>query len=83
MMFGQLFKSQWLILLAILPILLMQSFASAEEMPEPQAFVKDASDRMLQALKDNEDKIEEDPAFVYALVDDTFLVLYLISAFAS
>jgi phospholipid transport system substrate-binding protein len=73
MMFGQLFKSQWLILLATLPLLLLQPVVSAQEMPEPQALVKDASDRMLQALKDNEDKIEEDPAFVYGLVDDILL----------
>lgn len=72
-MFGQLFKSQWLILLAVLPVLLMQSTVSAQEMPVPQALVKNASDRMLQALKDNKDKIEENPAFVYGLVDDILL----------
>jgi phospholipid transport system substrate-binding protein len=72
-MFRQLFKSQWLMLLAMLPVLLMQSVVSAHEMPEPQALVKDASDRMLQALKDNKDKIEESPAFVYGLVNDILL----------
>ena len=72
-MLGQLFKSQWLMLLAMLPLLLLQSVVSAQEMPEPQALVKDASDRMLQALKDNKDKIEETPAFVYGLVDDILL----------
>jgi phospholipid transport system substrate-binding protein len=44
-----------------------------EAVSEPQALVKDASDRMLQALKDNEDKIEEDPKFVYGLVNDILL----------
>ena len=72
-MLGQLFKSQWLMLLAMLPLLLLESVVSAQEMPEPQALVKDASDRMLQALKDNKDKIEETPAFVYGLVDDILL----------
>jgi phospholipid transport system substrate-binding protein len=48
--------------------------AVADELvSEPQALVKDASDRMLQALKDNEDKIEEDPKFVYGLVDEILL----------
>jgi phospholipid transport system substrate-binding protein len=54
-------------------MLVMQPMALAEDMPEPQAIVKDASDRMLQALKDNEDKIEKDPSFVYGLVDDILL----------
>tara|TARA_R110002111_G_scaffold40867_1_gene76192 strand:- start:328 stop:963 length:636 start_codon:yes stop_codon:yes gene_type:complete len=72
-MLRQLFKSQWLIILAMLPMSLMTSPVLAEEMAEPQAIVKDASDRMIQALKDNEDKIEQDPSFVYGLVDDILL----------
>ncbi len=72
-MLRQLFKSRWLILLAMLPAYLMTSAVSAEEVAEPQAIVKAASDRMLQALKDNEDKIEQEPSFVYGLVEDILL----------
>lgn len=32
--------------------------ASAQAMPEPQALVKEASDNMLKALKDNEAELE-------------------------
>ncbi|MFT7235882.1 MAG: phospholipid transport system substrate-binding protein [Methylophagaceae bacterium] len=50
-------------------VLLSPAIVIAEEASEPQALVKDASDRMVQALKDNKDKIEQDPSFVYGLVD--------------
>ena len=40
---------------------------------DPQAIVKDASDRMLQALKDNQAEIEADPTVVYGLVDEILL----------
>jgi len=69
-------KPVWftLLLAMVTPLFLGSAVAVADEaMPEPQAVVKDASDRMLQALKDNEDKIEEDPKFVYGLVDDILL----------
>ena len=35
--------------------------ASAQAMPEPQALVKEASDNMLKALKDNEAELETNP----------------------
>ena len=68
-------KPTWLpLLLAMVTGLFFSGLASADEMSsEPQALVKDASDRMLQALKDNEDKIEEDPKFVYGLVNEILL----------
>lgn len=69
-------KPVWftLLLAMVTTLFLGSAVAVADEaMPEPQAVVKDASDRMLQALKDNEDKIEEDPKFVYGLVDDILL----------
>jgi len=69
-------KPVWFtLLLAMVTTLFFSSSAvmADETVSEPQALVKDASDRMLQALKDNEDKIEEDPRFVYGLVDDILL----------
>lgn len=50
-------------------MLLSTTIVVADEVSEPQAIVKDASDRMVQALKDNKDKIEQDPNLVYGLVD--------------
>ena len=74
-MLNLLVKPTWMpLLLAMVVGLFFSGVASADEMSsEPQALVKDASDRMLQALKDNKDKIEEDPKFVYGLVDDILL----------
>ena len=71
-MLRDLFKGQWLILLTILPVFLMSSVVFAEE-PVPQALIKDSSDRMQQALKDHKQAIEENPSFVYGLVDDILL----------
>jgi len=45
----------------------------AMDVSDPQAIVKDASDRMLQALKDNKEQIETDPNIVYGLVDEILL----------
>ena len=39
--------------------------ASAQAMPEPQALVKEASDNMLKALKDNEAELETNPQKIY------------------
>lgn len=58
-----------LLMALVLAMLLSPTLVRAEEASEPQALVKDASDRMVQALKDNKDKIEQDPNFVYGLVD--------------
>ena len=44
--------------------------ASAQAMPEPQALVKEASDNMLKALKDNEAELETNPQKIYPLVQD-------------
>jgi phospholipid transport system substrate-binding protein len=69
-------KPVWftLLLAMVTTLFLGSAVAVADEvMPEPQALVKDASDRMLQALKDNKDKIVEDPKIVYGLVDDILL----------
>ena len=72
MMLRSFFKEQWLILLTILPFFLMSSVVFAE-VPVPQALIKDSSDRMQQALKENKATIEKNPSFVYGLVDDILL----------
>ena len=72
MMLRSFFKEQWLILLTILSFFLMASVVFAE-VPVPQALIKDSSDRMQQALKENKATIEKNPSFVYGLVDDILL----------
>lgn len=63
--------------LAVLTILIsmfmLVSVVQAEEMPEPQAIVKDATDKMLLALKENEAELEADPSKIYGLVQDILL----------
>ena len=66
------FKEQWLILLTILPFFLMPSVVFSE-VPVPQALIKNSSDRMQQALKENRAIIEKTPSFVYGLVDEILL----------
>ncbi len=50
--------------------------AHAENMGDPQGIVKDASDRMLKALKENKAEIEQDASVVYRLVDDILLPIF-------
>lgn len=56
---------------------LMLSFsplnASTEKMSEPQALVKQASDDMLKALKDNKAELEASPDKIYELVEDILM----------
>lgn len=62
------------LLFAIMAMMFLGStHAVAGEATEPQALVKDATDRMLQALKDNKEKIEENPDIIYGLVNDIVL----------
>ena len=49
------------------------SYASDEQIADPQALVKEASDRMLQALKDNKARLDEDPTVIYDLVQDILM----------
>ena len=72
MMLKDFFKGQWLILLTILPFFLMPSVVLAE-VPVPQTLIKNSSDRMLKALKENKATIEKNPSFVYGLVDKILL----------
>lgn len=46
---------------------------SAEEMSEPQSLVKNASDKMLKALEDNQAELEESPEKIYSLVEDILM----------
>ena len=72
MMLKGFFKGQWLILLTILPFFLMPSVVLAE-VPLPQILIKNSSDRMQKALKENKATIEKNPSFVYGLVDKILL----------
>lgn len=47
--------------------------AANDEMPAPQALVKEASDDMLSALEENEAELEEDPTKIYDLVQDILM----------
>lgn len=52
---------------------LMAFSASAQAMPEPQALVKEASDNMLKALKDNEAELDQDPQKIFSLVQEILI----------
>jgi phospholipid transport system substrate-binding protein len=45
------------------------SVAAEDSMPAPQALVKQATDDMLKALKDNEVELENNPGKIYELVE--------------
>ena len=46
---------------------------SAENMSEPQTLVKNASDKMLKALEDNQAELEKSPEKIYSLVEDILM----------
>ncbi len=61
-------------LLAVLVLAFNSANVVAEEaMPEPQALVKQASDDMLKALKDNEAELETNPDKIYDLVESILM----------
>lgn len=64
------FKQVSLQLMAAFLLGMLAFSASAQAMPEPQALVKEASDNMLKALKDNEAELETNPQKIYTLVQD-------------
>lgn len=64
------FKQVSLKLMAAFLLGMLALSASAQAMPEPQALVKEASDNMLKALKDNEAELETNPQKIYSLVQD-------------
>lgn len=47
--------------------------ADENAMSVPQKIVKDASDEMLQALKDNRTELKENPSAIYALVEEIIM----------
>lgn len=59
--------------LAALLMSFMAISASAQAMPEPQALVKEASDNMLKALKDNEAELDQDPQKIFSLVQEILI----------
>jgi len=44
-----------------------------EAMPVPQAIVKDASDRMLKSIKDNQAALDENPDLIFGLVEEILM----------
>jgi phospholipid transport system substrate-binding protein len=62
-----------LLLAALLSFNAVASVDADEAMPEPQALVKQASDDMLKALKDNETELETNPDKIYELVESILM----------
>lgn len=56
--------------LAFLPVLTAKA---DEAMSEPQSIVKNASDRMMKAIKDNKAKLDENPDEIFGLVEDILM----------
>lgn len=63
-------KQVFLQLIAAFMLGMLAFSATAQAMPEPQALVKEASDNMLKALKENEAELETNPQKIYMLVQD-------------
>jgi phospholipid transport system substrate-binding protein len=61
------------LLLAALLSFNSASVVADETMPAPQALVKQASDDMLKALKDNETELETNPDKIYELVESILM----------
>jgi phospholipid transport system substrate-binding protein len=68
-------RSFWLSI-ALLVAYTMQTTAIADDLPAPQALVKNASDSMLQALKDNKAALEEDPTKIHGLIQDILMPIF-------
>jgi phospholipid transport system substrate-binding protein len=47
--------------------------ADEHDMTAPQKIVKEASDQMLQALRDNKAELKENPSAIYALVEEIIM----------
>lgn len=72
MQFANNFKISILLLAAMLMTLGAVN-AYAEDMPEPQALVKKASDDMLMALAENEAELEANPSKIFSLVEEILI----------
>jgi phospholipid transport system substrate-binding protein len=66
-------KTMHSIMLALSVMMMSFSAANAEEMPAPQAQVKQASDKMLDALAEHETELETNPDKIYELVEDILM----------
>lgn len=66
-------KSMQSIILALSAIMMSYGPAIAEEMPAPQAQVKQASDKMLAALAEHKTELEANPDKIYELVEDILM----------
>jgi phospholipid transport system substrate-binding protein len=66
-------KSMQTIMLALSAIMMSFGPAIAEEMPAPQAQVKQASDKMLAALAEHKTELEANPDKIYELVEDILM----------
>ncbi|WP_297807659.1 phospholipid-binding protein MlaC [uncultured Methylophaga sp.] len=66
-------KTMQSIMLALSVMMMSFSPAGAEEMPAPQAQVKQASDKMLAALAENKTELETNPDKIYELVEDILM----------
>ncbi len=63
-----------LIGLMLFSLLLMPTVAvQADESNEPVALIQDSTERMLQALKDNEAQLVKDSSLIYGLVQDILM----------
>lgn len=61
-----------LLVLMMLPTTLVRA-DEVSEVPVPQALMIEATDRMLQALEDNEELLKEDPSIIYGLVTEILM----------
>lgn len=65
---------QFLVVLSLLgSFLLVTSTSRADEVVEPQALVQNSTEKMLKALKDNEQKLADDPDTIFGLVKDILM----------
>lgn len=68
------FRNKALIaLLIVFPLFGISSITSADEMPVPQALVKNSSDKMMASLKENKVQLQETPDLIYSLVTDILM----------
>jgi len=56
-----------------LSFFILPTVALAEEMAVPRALVKNATEEMLQALKDNKDDLKTNPNNIYSLVEEILI----------
>jgi phospholipid transport system substrate-binding protein len=65
--------NQWMVMLAAMLLAMSAWTVSADDMPAPQALVKQASDDMLLALKEHKSELEADPNKIYELVENILM----------